>query len=132
MERDAAIIIVSGPARAPGNSPSSGKPGLSHKVRTIHYVILFLGTTRLAFSRTGPGLPDEITLLIATLGVGRWSCSWPRLSVNASRSVTRNRARRSTCTCGNRPAATRRSIVRTETPSRSAASFLVTSSRSGT
>jgi hypothetical protein len=55
-----------------------------------------------------------------------------RLCTYAPRSATRTRAAPSTCTSGRRPAVIRRSMVRTETPSCSAASLLVISSRPDT
>jgi hypothetical protein len=62
--------------------------------------------------------------------VGLESASKP--CTYAPRSATRTRAAPSTCTNGKRPADIRRSMVRSETPSCSAASLLVSSSRPDT
>ena len=69
-----------------------------------------------------PSLADGVVVL--------WSGSRP--CTYAPRSATRTRAAPSTCTSGSRPAEIKRSMVRTETPSCSAASLLVISSRPDT
>src|SRR5215211_444648 len=67
-------------------------------------------------------LSDDVVVLLSA----------SRLCTYAPRSATRTRAAPPTCTSGRRPAEISRSMVRSETPSCSAASVLVSSSRPDT